>query len=147
MLYDPKTGEALPTEDILVWVIHYSQHRNPETWGDSADAFDPTRFLPENASKLPPEAWRPFEKGPRNCIGQDLALLEARIILALVLRKFEFSTAFDSLDELKDDGSWYAKDDGFRAGKQDVDGEELYPVLLGTAKPREGMPCRVRKVL
>ena len=147
MLYDPKTGEALPTEGILVWVIHYSQHRNPEIWGESADVFDPTRFLPENASELPPDAWRPFEKGPRNCIGQDLALLEARIILALILRTFEFSTALDSLDELKNDGSWYAKDDGFRAGKQDVDGEELYPILIGTAKPREGMPCRVRKVL
>jgi cytochrome P450 len=148
MLYDPKTGEALPTEDILVWIVHYCQHRNPEIWGESATTFDPSRFLPENAAMLPEGAWRPFEKGPRNCIGQDLALLEARIILALVVRRFEFQTALDSLDELKNDGSFYAKDESFRTGKlQDVDGEELYPILLGTAKPREGMPCRVKMVL
>jgi cytochrome P450 len=147
MLYDPKTGEALPTEDILVWVVHYAQHRSPAVWGESANIFDPSRFLPENVSKFPDNAWRAFEKGARSCIGQDLALLEARIILALVVRKFEFQTAFDSLDELKTDGSFYAKDESFRKGKQDVDGEELYPILLGTAKPREGMPCRVKKIL
>ena len=105
---DPKTGEALPTTDMLVWVIHYSIHRNSTLWGDSADKFDPARFLPENAAKIPENAWRPFEKGPRNCIGQDLALLEARIILALVVRSFDFQPAFDAVDELKD-GSYYSK--------------------------------------
>jgi len=74
-------------------------------------------------------------------------LLEARIILALTIRTFEFRAAYDSLDELKDDGSYYARDDGWRRGKRDLDGEEAYPVLLGTAKPREGMPVRVRKVV
>ena len=62
MLYDPKTGEALPTEDILVWVVHYAQHRNPAVWGETANTFDPSRFLPENVSKLPENAWRAFEK-------------------------------------------------------------------------------------
>ena len=147
MLYDPKTGEALPTENILVWMVHYCQHRSQAIWGGSANVFDPSRFLPENASNLPENAWRPFEKGPRNCIGQDLALLEARIILAVVVRRFEFQTAFESLDELNNDGSFYAKDESFRKGKQDLDGEELYPILLGTAKPREGMPCRVKQIL
>ena len=51
MLYDPKTSEALPTEDILVWIVHYSQHRNPEIWGESANTFDPSRFLPEKRGK------------------------------------------------------------------------------------------------
>lgn len=147
MLYDPRTGEALPTEDLLVWIIHYAQHRKPDVWGESANTFDPSRFLPENASKLPENAWRPFEKGPRNCIGQDLALLEARIILALVIRKFDFTAAFDSLEELSNDGSHYAKNQSFRTGKQDLDGEVAYPVLLGAAKPREGMPMRVKKRL
>ena len=74
-------------------------------------------------------------------------MLEAKIILALTVRTFEFQTAYDALDELKDDGSYYAKDDSWRGGKQELDGEEAYPILLGTAKPREGMPVRVRKVL
>ena len=84
--------------------------------------------------------------GPRNCIGQELALLETRIILALVVRSFDFQPAYDSLDELKNDGSWYSNDESFRKGKQDVDGEVAYQILLGTAKPREGMPMRVRKI-
>ncbi|KAK3717209.1 hypothetical protein LTR37_005918 [Vermiconidia calcicola] len=147
VLRDPKTGESLPTENpLLLWVVHYAQHRSPEIWGDSAETFDPSRFLPENAAKLRENAWRPFEKGPRNCIGQDLSLIEARVILALVVRRFAFRAAFDSLDELKNDGSFYAKDEGWRKGKQDIDGEQAYPILLGAAKPREGMPVRVKKV-
>lgn len=102
--------------------------------------------MPENASKLPANGWRAFERGPRNCIGQDLALLEARIILGLTVRSFDFQAAFNSLDDLANDGSVYAKDEGYRTGKQDLDGEVAYPVFLGTAKPREGMPMRVRVV-
>ena len=144
---DPQTGEALPTEGMLIWIVHYSQHRNSRVWGPSADTFDPSRFLPENAAKLPLNGWRPFEKGPRNCIGQDLAMLEARVILALVVRSFDFELAYDALDELANDGSFYARDAGWRKGKQDVDGEIAYPILVGTAKPREGMPVRVKKIL
>lgn len=142
---DTKTGEALETEGLLVWVIHWAMQRNPETWGPSANEFDPARFMPENSASLPENAWRPFEKGPRNCIGQDLALLEARIILALVVRQFAFKPAYDSLDDLKNDGSFY-NDEKWKKGKLDLDGEVAYPVLIGTAKPREGMPMRVKKI-
>lgn len=147
MVRDPKTGERLPTEGFLVWGVHYAMQRNPEFWGETANQFMPSRFMPENAASLPENAWRPFEKGPRNCIGQDLAMLEARIILALTVRSFDFTVAYDSLDELKNDGSFYARDPAYRKGKQDLDGEEAYPILIGTAKPREGMPVRVKKVL
>lgn len=76
---DPKTGDALESEDLLVWVVHYAQHRSTEVWGADAASFRPERFLPENAAKLPEGAWRPFEKGNRSCIGQDLALLETKM--------------------------------------------------------------------
>lgn len=134
MIHDPKTGEGYPTEGYILWVIHYALHRNPAVWGDSAEVFDPTRFLPQNESRLPENGWRPFERGSRNCIGQELALLEAKIILALTVRSFDFQTAYDSLDELKNDGSYYASDESWRKGRQDLDGEEAYPILLGTAK-------------
>ena len=39
---------------------------------------------------MPASAWRPFERGPRNCIGQELANLEARVILASVARRYDF---------------------------------------------------------
>ena len=36
-------------------------------------------------------AYFPFSIGPRNCIGQTFAKLETRVILAKLLRKFQFS--------------------------------------------------------
>lgn len=146
MIRDPRTGESYPTDGKLVWVVHFALHRNPAVWGENANKFDPSRFLAQNESKLPENGWRPFEKGQRNCIGQELALLEARIILALTVRSFDFQPAFGCLDELKNDGSYYANDESWRKGKQDLDGEEAYPILCGSAKPREGMPMKVEKV-
>jgi len=138
MIRDPETGEAFPTEGFLVWIIHYALHRDKKTWGESANDFDPSRFLPQNEGKLPENGWRPFEKGARNCIGQELALLESRIALALTARSFDFDTALDSLDELQNDGSYFSKLKSLRKGVQVVEGEDMYQILIGTAKPREG---------
>ena len=125
---DPKTGNRLPTKDLNLFVVHYAIQRNPDLWGESADTFEPSRFMPEQSSTLPENAWRPFEKGPRNCIGQELALLEAKIILAMVVRSFDFEAAYDRLEELKNDGSLYALDESWRKGIQEVDGEVAYQV-------------------
>lgn len=84
--------------------------------------------------------------GQRNCLGQNLALLESRIIMALVCRQFEFNVALDSLEQVMNDGSFYAQNSAFRKGPQNVEGETLYQVLVGAAKPREGMPVRVRRL-
>ena len=126
--------------------MHFTLQRSEDLWGPTANASDPSRSIPETASKLPENGWRAFERGPRNCIGQDLAQLEARVILALIVRSFDFQAAFDSLLELANDGSTYAKEEGYRTGKQDLDGEEAYPIFIGTVKPREGMPMRVKIV-
>ncbi|KAH9827875.1 Cytochrome-P450, partial [Teratosphaeria destructans] len=105
------------------------------------------RFLPADpAYGVPEHGFRPFELGPRNCIGQELALIEARVVLALTARRFEVRPAYGRLAELAGDGSYYARDEAWRVGRQDVDGEEAYAVLIGTAKPREGMPVVVREV-
>lgn len=136
-------GETLNTEGYMIWMLHYGLGHNEEVWGDTVNEFMPERFLPENASKIPEGAWRPFEMGQRNCLGQNLALLESRIIMALVCRQFEFTLALDSLDEVMNDGTFYARNSAFRKGPQNVEGEELYQTLIGAAKPREGMPVRV----
>lgn len=144
VLRNPKTGEVLPTvPGMLLWIPHFGLHRDKTIWGPTATGFDPSRFLPENASSLPEAGYRPFERGNRNCIGQDLAMLESRIVLAMVVRKYDFTPAFDALEELARDGSKYAENPKWRKGKQDLDGEVAYPVLIGSAKPREGMPMWV----
>lgn len=127
-------------------MVDYDLQRSERLWGPTVNAFDPSRFMPENAAKVPEGAWRAFARGPRSCIGQDLAQIEVRIVLALIARSFDFQPAYDSLGELANDGSVYANDEGYRTGKQDLDGDEAYPIILGTAKPREGMPMRVKIV-
>ncbi|KAF2009336.1 cytochrome P450 [Aaosphaeria arxii CBS 175.79] len=141
---DPDTGTMFPTDDLLVWTPSSSMGRLPNLWPEP-DKFNPDRFMPDNADKVVPNAWRPFEKGPRNCIGQELAMLELKIMLALTIREFDICGAFDELKELEDDGSLWTKDSSFQTGPQQCYGDPAYQVLLAAAKPREGMPVRITK--
>jgi acid phosphatase len=142
---DPVSGTMIDTDGLLVWTVSMAMHRDARIWGPDVDAFKPERFLPENADKLPANAWRPFEKGPRNCIGQELALIEMKVVLAMTLREFDFRAAYDELDSLMGDGSLWARDASFRKGPMEVFGERMHQILLAAAKPSEGMPARVYK--
>ena len=65
------------------WVVH----RDPR-WFPNPEGFDPDRWTPERAADLPRFAYFPFGGGPRICIGNHFALMEATLILALVLQRF-----------------------------------------------------------
>ena len=79
-------------------------------------------------------AWRAFEFGPRNCVGQELSLLEIKIVLAMTIRRFEVRAVYREWEREK----------GMRA--RSVSGEKGYQVLDGTNRPRGGFPCRVQLV-
>ncbi|TKV61237.1 cytochrome P450 [Nakamurella flava] len=90
-------GYAIPAgSDVLIspWVLH----RSPRIWPEPA-RFDPTRFdLPDGA--LPGgsrHAWMPFGAGPHTCVGMQLAMTEAPLVLAGLLRRFEFTTELTSV--------------------------------------------------
>lgn len=144
-IHDPETGEAMPTEHFMLWPVDVGLHRSSKYWPDP-HTFRPERHLQRkdkedssaNFSSNP--AWIAFSKGIRNCIGQELAIIETKAILAMTLRRFDFRAAFHELDVLRDDRSGYPSD---MSGIQEQFGDEAYQIQLGTAKPREGMPCRV----
>jgi carotene epsilon-monooxygenase len=71
----------------------YNIHRSPAVWGADADAFNPMRFGPLE-DPHPTEVstdykFIPFSGGPRKCVGDQFAVMEAVTALAVLLRRFE----------------------------------------------------------
>jgi cytochrome P450 len=64
-------------------------HRRPDLW-DDPEAFRPERFLDGREKALPRCAYMPFGDGPRICIGNHFALMEAHVVLATILRGRRF---------------------------------------------------------
>ncbi|KAJ1258385.1 hypothetical protein BS78_10G071300 [Paspalum vaginatum] len=69
-------------------------HRDEEAWGADAGEFNPFRFRDGvGRAASYPNALLSFSLGPRSCIGQGFAMLEAKATLALILRRFAFDVA------------------------------------------------------
>ncbi|RLL96565.1 hypothetical protein CFD26_106771 [Aspergillus turcosus] len=118
-------GKTYPTKGHALWVVHTCFGRNPELF-PQPDTFDPDRFLAPPGT-IPSGAWRPFEKGPRSCIGQGLALIEIKLALVVLCRRFDFSLAYPK-------GS----------PSLPLMGEQAYPVMEFVPVPARGMPMTVR---
>ncbi|MCS7100239.1 MAG: cytochrome P450, partial [Burkholderiaceae bacterium] len=74
--------------DQRVTVLLPALHRDPAVW-EAPDRFDPERFAPARRARIPRHAYRPFGNGARACIGQQFAMMEAKLALALLLTHFE----------------------------------------------------------
>jgi cytochrome P450 len=66
-------------------VSFYAMHRDPALWEDPL-RFDPDRFLPERSCGRSRWQYLPFGGGPRSCIGEHFAMLEATLALATIIR-------------------------------------------------------------
>ena len=123
-LYPPAWGfsrQALGDDELggyhlprgwLAFVIPFVLHRLPAFWEDP-DRFDPERFSPERSGARPKFVYIPFGAGPRQCIGNHFALLEAQLVIATLAQRFRLRL---------------------------VPGHRVEPWPLITLRPRYGMP-------
>jgi cytochrome P450 len=101
----------------LVMISPWTLHRHRDYW-HQPHAFDPDRFLPEREHELTPGVYLPFGQGPRVCVGKGFAEVESALILARLLRRYDFETLHP---------------------------ERVRPVARLTTRPAEQIMCRVRR--
>jgi cytochrome P450 len=103
-------GYDIPLRSTIVlapWVTH----RDPRFY-DDPDTYRPERWLDGLMQRLPAGAYFPFGDGPRRCIGQGFALMEAAIVIGALAQKFRLRL---------------------------VPGHEVVPEPLVTLRPRQGI--------
>ncbi len=81
-------GHRIPKAATVLIPID-SLHHDPRFWPDP-EAFDPSRFMPENIRSHHRSAYLPFGGGRRICIGSSFALIEATLITAMMSRHFVY---------------------------------------------------------
>ncbi|EEF45621.1 cytokinin hydroxylase [Ricinus communis] len=86
---DIKLGDLHIPKGLSIWIPVLAIHHSEELWGKDANEFNPDRFASKTFA--PGRHFIPFAAGPRNCIGQTFAMMEAKIILAMLISKFNFN--------------------------------------------------------
>ena len=84
---DEIAGTKIPRGSFITissWVLH----RHTLFW-DNPNEFDPERFVPPRADKVERFAYIPFGAGPRICLGKNLGLMEAVLLLAMITRDWK----------------------------------------------------------
>ncbi|XP_069340473.1 cytochrome P450 4F3-like [Eulemur rufifrons] len=79
-------GQVIP-KGVICLISIFGTHHNPAVWPDP-EVYDPSCFDPENIKQRSPLAFVPFSAGPRNCIRQNFAMTEMKVVLALTLLCF-----------------------------------------------------------
>ncbi|KAG8370317.1 hypothetical protein BUALT_Bualt14G0104300 [Buddleja alternifolia] len=94
---DTKLGDFIIPKGILIQLPIAMLHRNKEIWGEDAALFKPERFSQGVLKAANGQAaFMPFGWGPRICLGQNFAIMEAKIFVANLLQTFswEFSPEY-----------------------------------------------------
>lgn len=86
---DEVAGVKIP-KGTTVMLSPYAMHRNEEFWPEPEE-FRPERFHPDEVAKRPRYSYFPFGGGPRVCLGNRFALMEAKIMMSMVLQRYRLS--------------------------------------------------------
>jgi cytochrome P450 len=102
----------------MIMIAPWTLHRHQAFWRDP-EVFDPDRFQPEREREIRPGTYIPFGLGPRICVGAAFATVEAGLILASLVQRYDFTVE--------------------NAG-------EVRPVSRLTTRPAREIMCRVARV-
>jgi cytochrome P450 len=91
-LADDELGGFRLPRGWLALVVPFVLHRLPAYWPDP-DAFDPDRFSSEQSAARPKFVYLPFGAGPRQCIGNQFALIEAHLVVATLAQRYHLRLA------------------------------------------------------
>lgn len=127
-------GQAYPIDNAAIALQGHDLHYNPRFFPEPAK-FNPERWLdPEN--EIPRSYFRTFSRGPRMCLGMNLAMNELKAVLLLVARDFDYRCAGLRPNEKP------------RALYTELDttyGDIIFQEVGLEAKPRGGMMMTVKK--
>jgi cytochrome P450 len=105
-------GYKIPVGAQLVasqWIVHRDAR-----WYPDPERFDPDRWSPERAKSIPRYAYFPFGGGPRVCIGNHFAIMEATLLLAMIVQRFRIELLPGEKLELAPAVTLRQKGDGLR---------------------------------
>jgi cytochrome P450 len=100
-----------------IWMIQWSVHRDARFYPDP-DRFHPDRWAGDMQKKLPRYAYFPFGGGPRFCIGQSFATMEAVLLLATFARAYRLTL---------------------------VPGQKIVPLTAVTLRPKHGLKVQLAR--
>jgi cytochrome P450 len=109
-------GYRIPARSIVM-VCQWVTHRRPDLW-ERPDDFVPERFVGAGPGSFVPFAYYPFGGGARQCIGSQFAIMEAQVILATLVQRFDVELA---------------------------SGQDVVPDATFTLRPRQGIRMRLHR--
>ena len=86
-LADCEIGGYHVPKGTQIFMVQWLVHRDSR-WFDDPEAFKPERWDNDLVKRLPRCAYFPFGDGPRICIGNHFAMMEAVLLLATIARRF-----------------------------------------------------------
>jgi len=132
-----------------VLVLIPALHRNASIWPDP-ERFDPDRFLPAHEASRPANVFLPFGTGARACIGRQFAMQEAKLVLGMLLHRFDLVDFAQYQLKVKQSLTIKPKDFKIKVKKRTPSGEKQAAAAApaGAAHPpsrprrRPAWPCR-----